>query len=84
MKMMRNGEVAIIGVDGIHLMGEVEIGDNSPGWVTIGAIGGDSYIMIDESEWDAFKALIKEMDDVVQNRYPDVESPASTLNCHHP
>lgn len=67
MKMMQNGETAIVGVDGIHLMGEI----NSPGWVTIGAIGGDSYIMIDESEWDAFKALIKEMDDVVQNRYPD-------------
>ena len=84
MKMMRNGEVAIISVDGIHLMGEVDIGDNSPEWVTIGAIGGTSYILIDESAWDAFKALIKEIDDVVQNRYPDVESPASTLNRHHP
>lgn len=84
MKMMRNGEVAIISVDGTYIMGEVEIGDNNPGWVTIGTIGGNSYIIVDESEWDVFKSLIKEIDDVVQHRYPDVESPASTLNCHHP
>lgn len=67
MKMIRNGEVAIIGVDGIHIMGEIEVGDNSPRWITIGGIGVDSYIMLDESEWDAFKTLVNEIDEEITN-----------------
>ena len=67
MKMIRNGEVAIIGVDGIHIIGEVAIDDNGPGWITIGSVGGDSYITIDESEWDAFKTLVNEIDEEITN-----------------
>lgn len=67
MKMIRNGEVAIIGVDGIHIMGEVAIDDNGLGWITIGSVGGDSYITIDKSEWDAFKTLVNEIDEEITN-----------------
>lgn len=32
-------------------------------WVTFGCVGGEQALIIDESEWDGFVAMVKEVDE---------------------
>lgn len=50
-------------VDGTQFMAELEV--NGPGWVTIGYLGSDRGLMIDRDEWDAFIALVGEINEQV-------------------
>ena len=48
---------------GLKMMTELEVGDKTPGWVSIGYVAQQG-ILIDEGEWDAFVQLINESDAV--------------------
>lgn len=48
---------------GTHFIASVETFQTAPGWVSIGH-GGCKGILIDHHEWDAFVALIAEIDGI--------------------
>lgn len=60
-----DGQHDLIVVQGTAYMAEVEL-PPLPGWVTIGYIGGDSQIIIYKDEWQAFMALINEIDEALK------------------
>lgn len=61
--MHPDGNTYLFMVDGTQFMAELEV--NGPGWVTIGHLGSDRGLMIDRDEWDAFIALIGEINEQV-------------------
>lgn len=65
-----DGNQIIVMVNGTPVVTSTEsfnnFEDGNGIWVSIGSIGGSSNMLIESDEWDAFVALIKETDDVVQ------------------
>lgn len=58
-----DGNTDLFMVDGTQFMAELEV--NGPGWVTIGYLGSDRGLLIDRDEWDAFIALVGEINEQV-------------------
>lgn len=54
-----DGNTDLFMVDGTPFLAELEV--NGPGWVTIGILGADRGLLIDRDEWDAFFALVGEI-----------------------
>ena len=51
---------------GTKIMAELEIAP-APGWITIGYMGVSAGVIIDHTEWDAFVALVNEVDATVKS-----------------
>lgn len=58
-----DGNTDLFMADGTRFLAELEV--NGPGWVTIGYIGPDQGLLIDHDEWDAFIALVGEINEQV-------------------
>jgi len=60
-----DGKHTIVMQDGTQLIGDVEIAQEAPGWVSIGYIGGGSLVIIEREEWAAFRALVDEIEEAI-------------------
>lgn len=65
-----DGNHEIVAVAGTQLLGEITKYEvtkypDAANWVTIGYIGAEK-IMVEESEWAAFKALVAEIDEALK------------------
>jgi len=60
-----DGKHTLVMQDGTQLIGDVEIAQEVPGWVSIGYIGGNSLVIIEREEWGAFKALVDEIGEAI-------------------
>jgi len=60
-----DGTHDIVAVPGTMLLGEV-VHDPDGVWVTIGYIGSEGRQVYSQEEWDAFKALVAEIDEAMK------------------
>lgn len=68
MKITRPNNKSVLVVNGdIELIACIDT-DPHPGWVTIGYVGGKDGILIDDSEWPAFVALVAEIDEIKRGK----------------
>jgi hypothetical protein len=58
-----DGNTDLFMVGGTQFMAQLEV--NEPCWVTIGYLGSDRGLIIDRDEWDAFIALVSEINEQV-------------------
>lgn len=62
-----NGENTIVMVENLGLLADIEIGKDYPGWVTIGYVGSNNGLIVDNDEWESFVNLVGEIDAIVKS-----------------
>ena len=53
---------------GTEIIADVETNPLAPGWVEFGHVGGSHSLIIDNSEWDAFVALVAEVNAIKRHK----------------
>lgn len=58
-----SGKSIFIMNEACQFMAEIDIAQEHK-WVTFGYIGGNQALLVDETEWDGFVAMVREVDEV--------------------